>query len=657
MTAMESPFQVLDKISSLNQAQERAIALLRIQLQTGLGAEEQEVSDDGAVPSERWEALPKTSQTLEVAEDEAFERPGPPDRALSTSRTKALCNIDLANLALREVWKTAFQRPTFVVEELKEETARVVHHSSLKKAAQEASGERKPCALILSPNDHLRVAWDLTGMLLLFYDIIAIPLTAFDPDPETFTQVMDWTTQIFWTWDIVMSLITGYVSEGEIVFRPWLICLNYLKTWFILDMAVCGPDWVSTFVELSSVDVTTDPGGVNRLLRSLRVVRTVRLLRLVKLKRILAMIKDRITSEAVFILVNICKLIVMLLLVNHFIAAAWYLLGTMGDPINNWLDVYDMRKDSANLGYRYSTSLHWSLTQFTPASMDVHPQNLAERSFAILVLIAGLVLFSSFISSITGSMSQLRNMKADKSKQFWLLRRYLKQQNVPRDLCFRVLRYIEYATANVHERVPEGRITILKNLTEQLRNELTFFTYYRCLKAHALFKQIDTMNQAILISMSSQVLRSLDLAAGDPLFSVVDVPYEMFWIQKGVIRYVLQDLTNGRRRSLSRFTTFTTATQDTENTVILGQGEYLCEVALWSPWAHVGNAQAVAEANLVCIDQALFCEVALKDVDLGQIVTLYARRFLEFMSEEGSPWIEISNQEAKDFSQSFFSAD
>ena len=36
---------------------------------------------------------------------------------------------------------------------------------------------------------------------------------------------------------------------------------------------------------------------------------------------------------------------------------------------------------------------------------------------AVQVLIAGLVLFSSFISSITGSMSQLRNMKADKSKQ------------------------------------------------------------------------------------------------------------------------------------------------------------------------------------------------------------------------------------------------
>lgn len=29
---------------------------------------------------------------------------------------------------------------------------------------------------------------------------------------------------------------------------------------------------------------------------------------------------------------------VMLLLVNHFIAAAWYLVGSVSDPDNNWID-------------------------------------------------------------------------------------------------------------------------------------------------------------------------------------------------------------------------------------------------------------------------------------------------------------------------------
>ena len=32
---------------------------------------------------------------------------------------------------------------------------------------------------------------------------------------------------------------------------------------------------------------------------------------------------------------------------------------------------------------RYTTAMHWSLTQFTPASMGVQPQNTIERSFAI----------------------------------------------------------------------------------------------------------------------------------------------------------------------------------------------------------------------------------------------------------------------------------
>lgn len=34
---------------------------------------------------------------------------------------------------------------------------------------------------------------------------------------------------------------------------------------------------------------------------------------------------------------------------------------------------------------RYLTSLHWSLTQFTPASMDVSARNEWERVMSILV--------------------------------------------------------------------------------------------------------------------------------------------------------------------------------------------------------------------------------------------------------------------------------
>ena len=37
-----------------------------------------------------------------------------------------------------------------------------------------------------------------------------------------------------------------------------------------------------------------------------------------------------------------------------------------------------------DLSWRYLTSLHWSLTQFTPASMDVSARNEYERIMSIL---------------------------------------------------------------------------------------------------------------------------------------------------------------------------------------------------------------------------------------------------------------------------------
>ncbi|OLP90241.1 Potassium voltage-gated channel subfamily H member 6 [Symbiodinium microadriaticum] len=650
--ASKAAFQeLLSKLESFNDEREKELARLRIEV-----TRYQAGDFSPTVPGER-----KSLEVDQVAFEGVSENETHPssanDGGESWKRISSVQKAIAAGLSLRELWTSQnIGRSTAYLEEIKDEQLRAAASMSAQADSWEEQMVQKPAyGFIISPHGPKRVAWDFLSMLLLFYDVVTIPLTAFDPDPTTFTDVMDWITQIFWTCDIGMSLITGFVQEGTVNSKPWPIFINYLKTWFILDLLVCGPDWVFTIVNISGSQEATDPGSVNRLLRSLRVVRTVRLLRLVKLKRILAMIKDRITSEAVFILLNIIRMILMLLLVNHFIAATFYLIGSLGEPSHNWLDAYKMQKFDADLFFRYSTSLHWSLTQFTPASMDVHPQNVAERCFAIMVLIAGLVLFSSFISSITGSMSQLRNMQADRSKQFWLLRRYLKQQKVPMDLCFRVLRYTEYATSTSHDRVPEGRITILSSLTEQLRNELTFYTHYRNLKKHPVFLQVAGMNEAVLNRMSAQTLSSMDLAAGDPLFSLVDASKHMFFIETGAIRYTVHDRDTSKiRRTVAD--SQADADVDPNMSTALGKADYLCEVALWSSFQHVGVAQAMAEASVIRIEVLTFCELVHKDPELRELLSLYAHRFVEHMNEQSIEWVEVSSQESKRFTDDFFQA-
>merc|ERR1719181_2010605 len=94
--------------------------------------------------------------------------------------------------------------------------------------------------------------------------------------------------------------------------------------------------------------------------------------------------------------------------------------------------------------YLYTTSLHWSLTQFTPASMEVYPENARERTFAIVVLVFALVTFSSFVSSITNAMTHLRNMNSEFEKQLLVFQRYLRYHRISTPLAVRMRRHLEH---------------------------------------------------------------------------------------------------------------------------------------------------------------------------------------------------------------------
>merc|ERR1719238_1588509 len=98
---------------------------------------------------------------------------------------------------------------------------------------------------------------------------------------------------------------------------------------------------------------------------------------------------------------------------NHVMACAWYFVGrtTMEAHVRNWIEVAGV--DTEPLAYKYTTSMHWSMTQFTPASMDVSARNTPERIFSIVVLFFAMVAFSSIVGNITASMNSLHSRKSE----------------------------------------------------------------------------------------------------------------------------------------------------------------------------------------------------------------------------------------------------
>ena len=100
-----------------------------------------------------------------------------------------------------------------------------------------------------------------------------------------------------------------------------------MTTWFWLDVVVLVPDWYSTVVPLLGGGDGNNLKDTVKLLRMARLSKCLRLVRAAKLKKVTQSIKDRIASEHTGIILNIAKMILLLLLVNHYTASFWFVIG------------------------------------------------------------------------------------------------------------------------------------------------------------------------------------------------------------------------------------------------------------------------------------------------------------------------------------------
>eukprot|EP00931_Biecheleriopsis_adriatica_P019100 TRINITY_DN13125_c0_g3_i1.p1 TRINITY_DN13125_c0_g3~~TRINITY_DN13125_c0_g3_i1.p1 ORF type:complete len:740 (+),score=134.00 TRINITY_DN13125_c0_g3_i1:49-2268(+) len=458
----------------------------------------------------------------------------------------------------------------------------------------DSAESRKEC--VIDPGSTPRLVWDVCGMFLIGYDMVTIPMLAYSPEENGFTIFMGWLAMLFWTGDMFASVNTGYrLPDGNLVMDRKRIITNYVKTWLVVDLLVVVPDWTVTILELagSGGGGSANVASMTRLLRVLRTTRILRLFRLFKLKKLVVLIYDMISSEHIFIIVNLVRLIFVVLAMNHYVACVWYALGELSraygsDTSLNWLeDVGKTPVYGQSLGWRYATSLHWSITQFTPASMDVFAVNLVERVFSIGILFFSLVSLSSIIGSVSASMTQLRNLSSDNTKQFWLLRRYLKENRIDWDLRERILRYAEHKTEAQSSKTPASKVALLNALSDPLKREISTSLYSPALVAHAFFNHIKQYMPKIMQRICKETIQPFSLAEGDVVFRANEEANFMYFLKSGFFNYTLAGKKEARDPPL-------------------GAKEWVCEMVLWAQWRYRGDLVAKESGDLIYVDPAAF---------------------------------------------------
>jgi len=459
---------------------------------------------------------------------------------------------------------------------------------------------------IIPPTSPFRLVWDVAGMALVFYDVAMIPMSVFDLSDNWFLIGMNWLTLMFWSCDIVASFLTGFFHDGSTVMAPREIALRYIKTWLFPDLGIVAFDWIFNVLLASTSAGSAGTGDFGRLLRILRLARIARLIRLLKLKRVIMALQDNINSDYFTIILEFGKLVVALLILSHVLACAWYFAGkTAPSGQDSWIKQH--LEDDASLDYRYATSLHWSLSYLALETIDINPQNSGERSFAIIITFFGLIVSSSMVSRITSLMVRLQTMKTDMTKQFWLLRRYLREHNVPQKLAVRIRRYLEYACEEREAHVQEDKLEVLSLLSSQLRDELRAAINEQYMSAHPFFIYLSQESNVTMHRLCSVALSSKPLAMEDPLFFHGEEATHMYFVNRGRIRYIrMQD----------------------EVAVMAEKGSCLCEAVLWVNWYHRGDALATSESEVLTLEASMFGEVMRSNPKVQALAADYAAFFI-----------------------------
>jgi len=423
--------------------------------------------------------------------------------------------------------------------------------------------------LPMSPNSEIALAWDILGLFLIAYDVFAIPLQAFPLDEDVFTESMGWITLCFWTTDMVVSNIVGFFDGPQLVMQQYRITLRYLRTWFVLDAVVVIPDWFTRLAQDSSSGYLASLG---RILRSARAIRVIRLLRLLKLQKMMNKLYDFIDSEYLFIVMDILRLLLFIVVLNHVIACLWYLLGYIGYEAgdNNWLENTGYTKViEGSIIWQYTTALHWSLTQFTPAGMDVFARNVPERIMSVIVLGFAVIIFSSVLASVSASMTALRNLQGDSKKQFWLLRRYLRRKQVTTQSRVRIIKFLEHVVMLQAKTVKSSDVSLLGKLSEPLKELLEYEVHKETVMLHPFFHYLGECVHSLMVKLCAATLAQVQFALQDCIFRAGDLGEHMYFITSGTAKYAYQ----------------VTKMQRCEE---LHEGDWMAEASLWTQWSHRG---------------------------------------------------------------------
>lgn len=474
---------------------------------------------------------------------------------------------------------------------------------------------------VLHPGGSFRTGWNLSMAACVLYDLLVIPLNAYDVPQSVVLEMFDWFIQIFWNCDLMISFLTGYYDAGTLVTSLPKIAVHYAKTWLLFDVSLLSMDWAFRFMEWSN------DGGLeaimwSRSLRMLRFLRLMRMLRMVKLRRINEVFQEFFQSQAATLYYSLFSSLIHLCILNHLIACAWFAVSHMNSA--NW--VTQLGIENSSMEYQYLTCLNWAFAQLGVGSSPALATNVPEMAYCIVIAFRSLITSSTLISTVSNLMAGLSKIKEDENTEFRLLRAYMTQNKIPAELGQKITQFLQYQyTLRQEARSADMDVPLLEMLSPQLQGELQFARFQTDLcKLQVVAELLETADRQVihvLHRVSQDAVKNYIVAAADVIFLAGNPANFAFLKLSGALSYCNEE------------------TDTIGDDMVVGDS-WVAEVVLWTPWHYLGDLVSTDVSRVASLDASAFCNALTMSWHTQRVASRYAAMFLEKINFNLDNWTD-----------------
>jgi hypothetical protein len=197
-----------------------------------------------------------------------------------------------------------------------------------------------------------------------------------------------------------------------------------------------------------------------------------------------------------------------------------------------------------------------------------------------------------------------------KSKQFWLLRRYLSESGISRELAMRVQHYCDHAWIVREGKLQEKQVEVLTLLSNTLRAELRAAMYEPSLSLHPLFVLIGKLSPDTLRLLCDTGVSMSHFNKGDSLFTRGQTCSSMYLMKRGRLLYDLDEADTPPEE------------------VDMSANNWISEAVLWTAWIHLGTMHMLEDCNVLAVSADAFAQYVQGCPEGRAEASNYARSFM-----------------------------